>query len=314
MSPSLWVLCPLTEQDAHPAALSLIAKGCALGAAVSALFYESSERALRQAMGAGAQAVYIEAVPPDARWDDLAVAQALLPLITAHAPQMLWAPATVRGRALAPCLAALLGTGLTADCTDLSLEGELLVSTRPAFSGSVTAKILCEAARPQMATVRPGVFPEASLIYPCHDRVYFHESPCRARILLRDFSPAPQADPLPQAKLILCGGKGLGSREAFLQLEALAARIGAGVGATRSAVDAGYAPYRCQIGQTGLCVHPDVYVAVGVSGAVQHIAGMSGAGYVAAINPDPKAPIFQYADYGIIGTWEESLPRLLKSM
>jgi len=165
--------------------------------------------------------------------------------------------------------------------------------------------------RIQMATVRPGTFrredrpaPQVQII----PEVYR----CDEKIRQLDFSPFAQGRPLSQAEIIVAGGMGIGSKEGFGKLEAFAVRLGAGLGASRTAVDAGFAPFRCQVGMTGVTVCPKLYIAVGISGAVQHLAGMSGSGTVIAINSDPKAPIFDYADYGIVGDWETIIDTFMK--
>ena len=254
-------------------------------------------------MAAQYGAALIHTLPADfACEDDLALARWLSRQIIRWESRMVLAPATVRMRGTMPILAQLLNSGLTADCTDLALDGQGLIQTRPAFGNSLMADIRTTSPI-QLATVRPGTFPAVSA--PCIRPQYTEETPdISANVKLISFAPFDGGIPLNQAKIVLAGGLGIGSAEGFARLEALAQRLGAAVAASRSAVDAGYAPYRCQVGMTGATVCPDLYIAVGISGAVQHLAGMSGAGTVIAINTDPKAPIFDYADYGIVGDWE----------
>ena len=192
----------------------------------------------------------------------------------AAGPGMILAPANGAGRSFMPAAACRLGTGLTADCTDLSiLPDGRLEQIRPAFGGSLIAHIVTSSL-PQMATVR---------------------------VL------SPKA---PDERILVVGGLGMGSKENFQKLYRIAEKLGAGVGATRAAVNAGYAPYRLQIGQSGRTVAPDLYLAVGVSGAVQHLAGFRRAGRVAAVNPDRRAPIFDHADLGIEATWQDLIGAL----
>lgn len=161
-----------------------------------------------------------------------------------------------------------------------------------------------------MATVRPGTFrPEARKADNLVVEAIFYAPTERVKLL--SFGGFMEGRPLSQAEIIVSGGMGVGSKEGFHKLEALARKIGAGFGATRMAVDAGFASYRCQVGMTGITVCPKLYLAVGISGAVQHLAGMSGPGKILAINSDPKAPIFDYADYGIVGDWEAVVDKLL---
>ena len=221
------------------------------------------------------------------------------------------APATVRLRGILPMLARYLGAGLTADCTRLSIEDGVLIQTRPAFGNSLMADIRT-LSKIQMATVRPGTFP-AKEGKGVNAKVVPEQPPMPGeRVCLADFQPFDQGTPLSQAQIVIAGGMGVGSRSGFEKLEQLAQKLGAAVAASRSAVDAGFAPYRCQVGMTGVTVSPKIYIAVGISGAVQHLAGMSGAQTVIAINSDPKAPIFDYADYGVVADWESVIDKLLE--
>lgn len=224
--------------------------------------------------------------------------------------RIILAPATVRMRNLMPMLAWHLKAGLTADCTALRLENGRLIQTRPAFGNSLMADIR-SLSDIQMATVRPGTFrPEKRPVgNPIVERLTFVPS---NRVRLMDFTPFPEGKPLSQAEIIVAGGMGVGSREGFAKLEKLAKKLGAGLGASRTAVSAGLAPHSCQVGMTGVTVCPKLYLAFGISGAVQHLAGMSGSGIVVAVNRDPKAPIFDYADYGIVGDWEVIADQLLE--
>lgn len=230
--------------------------------------------------------------------------------IRAWGSRIILAPATVRMRNLMPMLAWHLKAGLTADCTALRSENGRLIQTRPAFGNSLMADI-CSLSDIQMATVRPGTFrPEKRPVgNPIVERLTFVPS---NRVRLMDFTPFPEGKPLSQAEIIVAGGMGVGSREGFAKLEKLAQKLGAGLGASRTAVSAGLAPHSCQVGMTGVTVCPKLYLAFGISGAVQHLAGMSGSGIVVAVNRDPKAPIFDYADYGIVGDWEVIADQLLE--
>ena len=226
--------------------------------------------------------------------------------------RVILAPATVRLRSIMPMLAWYLGAGLTADCTalDISAEGELL-QTRPAFGNSLMAAIRT-VSPVQMATVRPGTFPpDESLPYETEELTVSGETP---KVSQLSFEPFAEGKPITQAQIIVAGGVGVGSKEGFAKLSAFAKRIGAGIGASRGAVDAHYAPYSAQVGITGTTVCPKLYIAVGIHGAVQHISGMAGSKTVIAINSDPKAPIFDYADYGIVGDWETIIDQIMEEM
>ena len=224
-------------------------------------------------------------------------------------PSVVLVGATSLGRSLAPRLSTRFHTGLTADCTKLELrENTDLVQIRPAFGGNLTAEILCRTARPQMASVRPGVFPIPQPVdgRDCALRP-LKLAPRPERLERLSFTPAESGVSLQGASVIVTGGKGVGSKKGFEKLEELAALLGGGVGATRSAVDAGWISYPHQIGQTGITVRPRLYLAFGVSGLVQHTVGMSSSGVVVAVNRDRNAPIFACADYGIVADWEETI-------
>lgn len=250
-----------------------------------------------------------EAVPLGRLTDDCAQAERIADALQQLQSDAALFPATIRGRFLSAWVAARLHTGLTADCTALSLtDAGLLKQVRPAFGGNLTAEILCRTARPQMASVRPGVFPVPR---PSDGRVcVLHplELETRPERMERlSFTPAESGVSLQGAPVIVTGGKGVGSKKGFEKLEELAALLGGGVGATRSAVDAGWISYPHQIGQTGITVRPRLYLAFGVSGLVQHTVGMSSSGVVVAVNTERNAPIFACADYGIVADWEETI-------
>lgn len=242
--------------------------------------------------------------------DEGAFAAFLAETIRAWGSRIILAPATVRMRNMMPMLAWQLDAGLTADCTALRLEEDQLIQTRPAFGNSLMADIR-SLSEIQMATVRPGTFrPEPQRCdNPVVETITYVPA---GQVKLRSFSSFSEGKPLSQAEIIVAGGMGVGSKAGFEKLALLAGRLGAGLGASRTAVDAGFAPYRCQVGMTGITVCPRLYLAVGISGAVQHLAGMSGSGKIIAINSDPKAPIFDYADYGVVGDWEAVVDKLLQ--
>ncbi len=242
----------------------------------------------------------------EATADDAAIAKRLVSKM--ENARVILAPATVRLRSIMPMLAYSLQAGLTADCTALEIsEAGQLLQTRPAFGNSLMATIQT-LSTVQMATVRPGTFPAApEAEYPQIEELEICVS---GAVTLLEQLRQTAACGIGQANIIVSGGAGIGSKEGFEKLKAFAGKIGASVGASRSAVDLGFAPYSAQVGITGATVSPRLYIAVGISGAVQHLAGMSGAETVIAINQDPKAPIFQYADYGIVGDWETIINQL----
>lgn len=302
MSAEFLVLCPF---GADP---GLITKACELaeGTPVQALVPDPHRQ---QAAQYGAAVIHTLPDGFDVT-DEAAFAKWLKTQLSLWGSTVVLAPATVRMRSIMPLLAWELGAGLTADCTALSMESDRLIQTRPAFGNSLMADI--KTASPiQLATVRPGTFPPREM--PVDDpRILPEQPPVSGRVQLLEQTAQAGGMPLAQASIVIAGGMGVGSRQGFEKLERLASKLGGAVAASRSAVDAGFAPYRCQVGLTGAAVSPKLYLAVGISGAVQHLAGMSGAQTVIAVNCDPKAPIFDYADYGVVADWETVVDKLLE--
>ncbi len=227
--------------------------------------------------------------------------------------------ATTQGRDLAPRISTQLGTGLTADCTGLDInEKNMLAATRPTFGGKLMATILCKNF-PQMATVRAGVFPfletpvykDTQMIYKNHNLQNFET---KAKLLEFIQSTEEVINSLDNAKIIVAGGKGVKTKESFVLLDRLADVLGGTVAASRGAVDMGLAPASIQVGQTGKTVSPEVYIACGISGAIQHTVGIEGAKKIIAINIDKDAPIFGVADVGIVGDLNSIVPQLTEYM
>ena len=224
--------------------------------------------------------------------------------------------ATPNGRDMGPRLSSRLQTGLTADCTGLAIDEETgcVAWTRPAFGGNLMATILCTDHRPQLGTVRPGVFkkPAAGEAKAEITKVDFSfpAEGIRTEILEVIKETAGELVDLEGADIIVAGGRGVGSAEGFAPVRELAEALGATVGASRAAVDAGWISHSHQVGQTGKTVGPKLYIACGISGAIQHLAGMSASDVIVAINKDADAPIFGVADYGIVGNLFEVLPAL----
>lgn len=233
-------------------------------------------------------------------------------MITTWKPDVILASATIRLRGTLPILAGMLGAGLTADCTELQMEESRLIQIRPAFGNNLMAWIK-STSEIQMATVRQGVFRPLEFGKE-KGEMKDYALDYTSRVEQISYTPFENTCPLNQADIVIAGGIGIGSKQNFELLAEIAKKIGAGVGASRVAVDAGFAPYSCQIGQTGITVHPKLYIAVGISGAVQHLAGMSGSEKIVAINSDPKAPIFGFADYGIVGDWKTILTKTVERL
>lgn len=231
-------------------------------------------------------------------------------------PEILLIGATNQGRDLAPRVSGALNTGLTADCTELDInEKGQLAATRPTFGGQLMATILCKN-YPQMATVRPNVLkitqpetPKNTEIISCPANIEYLKN----RVELLNFCKTNNLgiNELDSAEIIVAGGKGLKNDKGFELLKQFATSIGATVAATRGAVEMGLAPVSIQVGQTGKTVHPKVYIACAISGAIQHTVGMTGSDYIIAINNDETAPIFEIADCGIVGDVFEILPRFI---
>ena len=295
----------------HRHALELIAKARTLSSEVIALCED--EAACGACLAAGADRAALLPLAPD----DCAQGDAVSAALYRLAPDSVLFPATVRGRFLSGWAAARLGTGLTADCTALGVTPDgLLLQSRPAFGGNLTADILCREKRPQMASVRPGVFPmpETEGNVPAAPIEKLDVRPLRDYLTREGFTPAQNAVSLQDAQVIVAGGKGVGSRKGFDKLFRLAALLGGAVGATRSAVDAGYIGYAHQIGQTGVTVRPRLYIVFGASGAIQHTVGMSAARTVIAVNRDRLDPIFRSADYGVAADWEETIDVMISEL
>ncbi len=266
----------------------------------------------------GADVVHLGRHPLLKRYNTDGYVKAAAAVIEKYKPEIVLFGATNNGRDWAGALATRLGTGLTADCTGLAIDAEnrRLQQTRPAFGGNIMATIITPNHRPQMATVRPKVFPVRPA--PNHEgrvieeKIELAESDLLA--VLREFIPAKAGFNIAEARIIVSGGRGVGKPENFQKIYDLAEALGGAVGASRAAVDAGWMPYPHQVGQTGRTVRPRLYVACGISGAIQHLAGMKTSEYIVAINKDRNAPIFDYAHFGIVGDLHEVVPELTRML
>lgn len=249
--------------------------------------------------------------PTEEPWAD-----ALASVIEKARPEILLFGATEFGRSLAPRVAARLRTGLTADCTVLEIDKEtgLLQQTRPAFGGNLMATIVCPNHRPQMATVRPGVFPMGQGEARQGTVVRLPVPALSGRVQVESAQPAPQSKTIADAQIIVAVGRGIGSQKNMQYAYELARLLGGQVSASRPLVDAGWAQYPMQVGQTGKTVAPKLYIACGISGAIQHLAGIGGAETIVAINTDPDAPIFQSAHYAIVGDCVEVLKEMIAQL
>ena len=228
--------------------------------------------------------------------------------------------ATNNGRDLAPRVSCYLKTGLTADCTGVDLDEATgkVAWTRPTFGGNLMATILCPDTYPQMGTVRPGVFKKSEPVAPHAEIIKedIHVDPADIRTTLIEIikEDGGETVDLEGADVIVSGGRGVGGPEGFETIKLLADAMGGVVGCSRAAVDAGWISHAHQVGQTGKTVGPKIYVACGISGAIQHVAGMSGSDCIIAINKDADAPIFDIADYGVVGNLFDVIPALVNEM
>ena len=243
----------------------------------------------------------------------------LCDLVNDKKPGIFFIGATFIGRDLGPRVAARLRTGLTADCTSLAVEVEngALLATRPAFGGNIMATIACPDHRPQMATVRPGVFSrltEKNYDFTVENvEVKLEASDIRTTILEIVKANKEVVD-ISEAKVIVSGGRGVGSKENFTLLQELADAFGGVVGGSRGAVDKGWIERDYQVGQTGKTVRPSIYIACGISGAIQHVAGMQESDMIIAINKDETAPIMKVADYAIVGDLNKVIPEMISEL
>jgi electron transfer flavoprotein alpha subunit len=268
----------------------------------------------------GADKVYLVDSPDLADNQEDYLTHKLIELIREYKPEVVIAGATALGRAFIPRVAAILNTGLTADCTGLDIDTEkrLLLQTRPTFGGNIMATIICPTRRPQMATVRPRVFKKSAPDEKRQGqiiRIDFNKEAVTSKTRLLDFiDDVTEMVKLEDADIIVSGGRGLGKPENFKLLAELAEAMGAALGSSRAAVDEGWIPYSHQVGQTGKTVCPKLYIACGISGAIQHLAGMQTSDIIVAINDDPNAPIFEVATYGIVGDLFQVVPMLIKKL
>jgi electron transfer flavoprotein alpha subunit len=317
----VWVFVEQTEGEAAKVSWELLGKGReladTLGVQLSAVVLgDNVENLCSEAFQYGADQVYLIDAPVFRHYRTESYLKAVCQLVEKYRPEIILMGATGLGRDLAGAVATEVKTGLTADCTGLSIDDKRnLMQTRPAFGGNIMATIMCDKYRPQMATVRPHVMPMAE------------KQPARSGTIIRETCPIREEDILVKvleilsdkkkdhvdvagAEFIVSGGRGMMGKENFALLKELADELGGVVGASRSAVDAGWMPQERQVGQTGKTVRPKIYVACGISGAIQHLVGMQDSDVVIAINRDKDAPIFEVATYGIVGDLFQVIPAI----
>jgi electron transfer flavoprotein alpha subunit/NAD-dependent dihydropyrimidine dehydrogenase PreA subunit len=293
-----------------------------LGVQLSAVAIGSGiKESAQEAFKYGLERLYLLDNPVFSKNLDDIYAKALVQIIARYKPEIFLAGATWFGRTLIPKVAAVLRTGLTADCTRLEIDEEkkILLQTRPTFGGNILATIITRNARPQMATVRPHVMEKIEIKKSQKDYkeeveyINIDESKFKTKYKLIGTEKEQDGNiNITDYDIIVSGGRGLGGSEKFSMLAELAGLLGGVVGASRAAVDSGWISYPHQVGQTGKTVNPKLYIACGISGAIQHLAGMQTSDIIIAINKDPNAPIFKVANYGIVGDIFEIVPMLIK--
>ena len=320
----VWVFAEQHKGSVATVALELLGEGRKLAdkknTKLSAIFIgHGIKDKAKDLIAYGADIVYLADNLGLKDFNDDSYAAILMTLAKQHKPEIILAGATAIGRSFFPKVASALHTGLTADCTvlDIDTESGHLHQTRPAFGGNIMATIVSPNHRPQMATVRHKVMKPAprndSRTGDIVEVRYTHSGNLRTRVI-KTIEELSETVNICEADIIVAGGRGLGGAKNFQMIEELAKALGGAVAATRGAVDEGWIPYSHQVGQTGKTVCPKLYIACGISGAIQHVAGMQSSDVIVAINKDPDAPIFNVATYGIVGDVHEVVPIMIKKI
>ena len=320
---NVWVFIEHEQGKVSSVSFELLGQGRTLADAIGCQVcgmllcdHDEADGFIKEAIAYGAEKIYVKESPLLKQYRTDPYARAAVDLIRKHKPEVVLFGATTQGRDFAGTVATTLEVGLTADCTGLDIDSETkyLRQTRPAFGGNIMAVILdYPHFRPQMATVRPKVFPmpprdESRKGEILREPLEMGEDQVRTKVV--EFLKGAEAINLVDAEIIVSGGRGLGSGENFRVIRELAAALGAAVGASRAAVDSGWIAYEHQVGQTGRTVRPKIYIAAGISGAIQHQAGMKTSDIIVAVNKDPEAPIFKIATFGVVGDLFTVLPML----
>ena len=319
----VWVFAEQREGSIASVSLELLGAGRKLAdelkTELSAVLFGATEKDANELIRWGADKVYHSGNAVFEKFNDEPYSKLLVTLINEHKPAIVLAGATPIGRSFIPRVAASLRTGLTADCTSLGIDKDTgnLLQVRPAFGGNIMATILCPNHRPQIATVRPRVMKKGEYNPEKRGEIVSVDAEnltSRTKVIETIKETLGCKVNLQEADIIIAGGRGLGDAKGFNLLFELAEILGGTVGASRAAVDEGWIPYRHQVGQTGKTVCPKIYIACGISGAVQHLVGMQSSDIIIAINKNPEAPIFNVATYGIVGDIYEVLPLLIKKL
>lgn len=325
-SKNIWVFIETDEGKAKSVGLELLNPGRMLAdksgeKLVAVVLGKDNEEAVSQVQQFGPDEIISVEGAEYEKYSFDAYTYAMTSLVEKYSPSAILIGATNNGRDFGPRLSCRLKTGLTADCTSLDYDEESknVAWTRPAFGGNLMAVIMCPNTRPQIGTVRPGVFKKipvngGSKAAIIKEAIAVPADKIRTRLIESIREAAAGVLNLEDAEIIVSGGRGMGGPENFKILEELAKVLKGAVGASRAAVDAGWIGHAHQVGQTGKTVGPKLYIACGISGAIQHLAGMSGSDCIVAINKDPEAPIFKAADYGIVGNLFEVVPALTEEI
>ncbi len=320
----IFVFAEQREGEIKNVAFELIGKACelaeAVGEKVTALLLGENVSPLAQRLiEAGADKVLVVDSPELKNYMTEPYTQAVTHIVNIYKPEVLLIGASTIGRDLGPRVSARVKTGLTADCTGLAISDDRdLMMTRPAFGGNLMATIICKEHRPQISTVRPGVMRSRPVDKSRKGEIEkvevpFDTSAFKVRLVRKEKKQKSLVD-ITEAKILVSGGRGVGSKDGFSKLQALASCIHAEVSSSRAMVDAGLMDHDRQVGQTGKTVRPDVYFACGISGAIQHLAGMEESDYIIAINKDKFAPIFNVADLGIVADLSKVIPLLTQKL
>lgn len=321
----IFVLIETKDSVPKTAGLELLSAGKKIASSINGKLYGiilgfKNDEAIRTVSSCGPD-VIISVDNPQLNTFNLACYFESMKRLTAmYCPNTILIGASDGGRALAPHLSAYFNTGLTADCTDISVadETDTVVWTRPAFSGNVYAQIVCESHYPQMGTIRQGIFqiemnPRRKQPIVIQEKIEL--STVGHNIIVTSIKDNQlEKYSFTGADIVVSGGAGTNGKEGFALVEQLASALGAKMGASRAAVNNGWIPYSRQIGQSGSTIRPRIYIACGISGATQHMAGIVSGTTIIAINKDKRAPIFDYADYGIVGDLFDILPPLIKKI
>ncbi|WP_163238469.1 MULTISPECIES: electron transfer flavoprotein subunit alpha/FixB family protein [Clostridium] len=318
----IWIFAEQREGKLQKVALELIGKGKELskklGVELTAIVLGYNiDDIPKQLVEYGADKVLYVNDPLLKNYTTDGYTKVIYDLIQERKPEILLVGATYIGRDLAPRISSRLGTGLTADCTGLDIDNDTrnLLMTRPAFGGNLMATIICESNRPQMSTVRPGVFEKLekdSNRDGSIENIKINLKESDIKIKIKEIIKlAKEIEDISEAKILVSGGRGLGSPEGFKLLRELADLMGGAISGSRAVVDSGWIDKAYQVGQTGKTVRPNLYIACGISGAIQHLAGMQDSDYIIAINKDESAPIMQVADLSIVGDYKKILPSMI---